>query len=47
MANNKQVISIGVQLDYKKELESMIEDLRGKLRKLGDAADDIELSKNL
>ena len=47
MANNRQVISIGVQLDYQKELESMIDDLRAKMKKLGDAANDIELSKNL
>lgn len=47
MANNKQIISIGVQLDYKKELESMIANLREKLKALGDAANDIEISKNL
>ena len=45
--NNKQVISIGVQLDYKKELESMLSDLRKKLDDLKKTSVDIEVSKSL
>lgn len=47
MANNRQIVSIGVQLDYKRELEGMLDDLRAQMKKLGDSAKDIELSANL
>ena len=47
MANNRQVVSIGVQLDYQKSLDDMISNLRSELKKAKDSIKNLGVSDEM